>query len=338
MSKRTWIVTGGCGFIGSQFIRQQLECDQDLSIYNIDALTYAGNRESLADLESHPRYQFKRRRIGDRNEMIRCLENVRPQAVVNLAAETHVDRSINEPMIFTATNVLETQELMEVCRKWWKREERSDFRFLQVSTDEVFGSLGAEDEPFTEKTAFSPNSPYSASKAAGDHLARAYSRTYGFPVIVTNCSNNYGPGQYPEKLIPLVISRALNEEFLPIYGDGTNRRDWLHVNDHAAALRAVLDQGTIGESYCIGGGEELSNLEIVKCLCAHLDRLQPRSSGSYLDLIRFVKDRPGHDFRYAIDHTKITSELGWRPQRRFSEGLEETVEWYLAHPERREGK
>jgi dTDP-glucose 4,6-dehydratase len=328
----TWLVTGGCGFIGSNFIR--LACGEKWArIVNLDKLTYAGNLQNLEDLDDNPDYCFVKGCIGDAVFVRTLLMERRPIAVINFAAESHVDRSIGGPAEFVRTNVHGTFKLLDEVYAYWKdldEHRKSSFRFLHVSTDEVYGSLGPDDAPFTEGTAYAPNSPYSASKAASDHFVRAYHHTYGLPVLTTNCSNNYGPYQFPEKLIPLMISNALEEKPLPIYGDGQNVRDWLYVEDHCRAIRTVLEKGRVGETYNIGGRCERTNIEIVKCLCAMLDKVRPRTSGgSYESLITLVKDRPGHDRRYAIDDSKIASELGWKPQESFESGLQKTVKWYL---------
>lgn len=326
------LVTGGAGFIGANFILDWLaQCDEP--VLNLDKLTYAGNPGNLAALAGDKRHELTQGDIGDRVLVAALLERVQPRAILNFAAESHVDRSIHGPADFVQTNLVGTFNLLETARAYWQgleAEAKSRFRFLHVSTDEVYGSLDAGDAAFTERSLYQPNSPYSASKAGSDHLVRAWHHTYGLPVLTTNCSNNYGPFQFPEKLIPLMIANAVAGEPLPVYGDGSNRRDWLYVTDHAAALRAVLERGRPGEVYNIGGNAETSNLEVVNALCALLDELHPRS-GPHARLIRFVSDRPGHDKRYAIDAGKITSELGWRPQRSFVEGLRSTVTWYLEH-------
>jgi dTDP-glucose 4,6-dehydratase len=328
------LVTGGAGFIGSNFILHWIERER-APVVNLDKLTYAGNLRNLDRIASHPRYCFVHGDIADRELMRTLLQDHRPRAIVHFAAESHVDRSILGPDDFIRTNVLGTFSLLEVTRAYWSElseRERTWFRFLHVSTDEVFGSLGPEDPPFQETTAYAPNSPYSASKAASDHLVRAYHHTYHLPVLTTNCSNNYGPYQFPEKLIPLMILNARSGKPLPVYGDGQNVRDWLYVEDHCRAIRQVLAAGRVGESYNIGAHSEKSNLEVVTQLCLLLDELCPRRNGkSYLDLITFVQDRPGNDRRYAIDTTRITGELGWVPQESFESALRETVRWYLAN-------
>ena len=325
------LVTGGAGFIGSNFVLSTI-AQAGEPIVNLDKLTYAGSLANLETLRSDARHTFVQGDIGDRGLVGTLLARHRPRAIVHLAAESHVDRSIAGPAEFIQTNVIGTFGLLEESRAYWlslPAEERAAFRFLHVSTDEVYGSLGPQDPAFTETTPYAPNSPYSASKAASDHLVRAYHHTYGLPTLVTNCSNNYGPRQFPEKLIPLMLHQALAGKPLPVYGDGQNVRDWLYVEDHCAALRAVLAKGRLGEVYNIGGGAEMKNIELVRTLCALLDDASPRTGGSYADLITFVKDRPGHDRRYAIDSRKIQGELGWRPAESFASGLKKTVRWYL---------
>jgi dTDP-glucose 4,6-dehydratase len=325
------LVTGGAGFIGSNFALSTIAQSGE-PIVNLDKLTYAGNLANLESLRGDARHTFVQGDIGDRGLLGTLLARHRPRAIVHLAAESHVDRSIEGPAEFIQTNVVGTFGLLEEARAYWQAmpaEERSAFRFLHVSTDEVYGSLGPQDPAFTEQTPYAPNSPYSASKAASDHLVRAYHHTYGLPTLVTNCSNNYGPRQFPEKLIPLMIHQALAGKPLPVYGDGQNVRDWLYVEDHCAALRAVLARGRLGEVYNIGGAAEMKNIDLVTTLCALLDDAQPRTGGSYAALITFVKDRPGHDRRYAIDSGKIRKELGWRPAETFASGLRKTVRWYL---------
>lgn len=328
----TLLVTGGAGFIGTNFIRHCLAARSRWRIVNLDALTYAGNAANLADLsEKMPdRYRFVHGDIGDQALMDALLQEESPVWVINFAAESHVDRSIVGPLDFVKTNVMGTSCLLTACHRYWEQTGRpEEFRFLHVSTDEVFGSLGAEGY-FRETTAYDPSSPYSASKAASDHMVRAWQRTYGLPVVVTNCSNNYGPYQFPEKLIPLMIMNIIEEKELPVYGDGGNIRDWLYVIDHCDALTAVLERGAVGETYCIGGGAERSNIQVVELLCDLLDQRLGRSGNkSARGLIRFVADRPGHDRRYAIDATKIARSLGWRPRYDFEHGLAATVDWYL---------
>ena len=325
------LVTGGAGFIGSNFVLSTLAAAGE-PIVNLDKLTYAGNAANLDALRGDARHVFVKGDICDRALVRQLLERHRPRAVVHLAAESHVDRSIEGPAEFVQTNVVGTFALLEEARSYWQSlpaAARAAFRFLHVSTDEVYGSLGAEDPAFSETTPYAPNSPYSASKAASDHLVRAYWHTYGLPTLTTNCSNNYGPHQFPEKLIPLMIHQALAGKPLPVYGDGQNVRDWLYVLDHCAALRVVLERGRPGEVYNIGGSAEMKNIDLVKTLCALLDDARPRTAGGYADLISFVKDRPGHDRRYAIDSRKIQRELGWKPEESFQSGLKKTVRWYL---------
>lgn len=328
------LVTGGAGFIGANFILDWLAAG-DEAVVNLDKLTYAGNLENLRPLDGDARHVFVQGDIGDRALVDALLQRYRPRAVINFAAESHVDRSIHGPAEFIQTNVVGTFNLLESVRAHWSglsADAQAAFRFLHVSTDEVYGSLGPTDPPFSETTAYAPNSPYSASKAASDHLVRAYHHTYGLPVLTTNCSNNYGPLQFPEKLIPLVIHNALAGKPLPIYGDGSNVRDWLYVGDHCSAIRRVLEAGRVGETYNIGGRNEKTNLEVVHTLCAILDELHPGSPVTpHASLIAFVKDRPGHDRRYAIDATKIERELGWTPGETFETGIRRTVAWYLAN-------
>ncbi|MBS0325874.1 MAG: dTDP-glucose 4,6-dehydratase [Proteobacteria bacterium] len=325
------LVTGGAGFIGSNFILDWLAASSE-GVVNLDKLTYAGNLASLATLARDPRHVFVRGDIGDAALVSTLLERHRPRAIVNFAAESHVDRSIRGPRAFIDTNVVGTLELLESARTWWQGlagGERTGFRFLHVSTDEVYGSLAPADPAFSESTPFAPNSPYAASKAGSDHLVRAWHHTYGLPVLTTHCSNNYGPRQFPEKLIPLMIVNALAGRRLPVYGDGQNVRDWLYVGDHCSALRAVLARGRVGETYAIGGGAEMRNLDLVRALCRILDARRP--GRDHAAQIEFVADRPGHDRRYAIDATKIERELGWKPAETFETGLARTVDWYLAN-------
>ena len=327
------LVTGGAGFIGSEVVRQVLY-ETDEAVVNVDLLTYAGNPASLGTAFEDARHRFERIDICDRSALEAVFEACRPRAVMHLAAESHVDRSIHGPDAFVRTNVQGTATLLEVARSYWSGlgpAERDGFRFHHISTDEVYGDLGAEDPAFSETTPYAPSSPYSASKAASDHLVRAWHRTYGLPVVVTNCSNNYGPYQFPEKLIPLMILNGLEGKPLPVYGRGENVRDWLYVGDHARALRLVLERGRIGETYNIGGRCELRNLEVVERICSLLDELAPDGAGPRGRLIRFVEDRPGHDRRYAIDDGKLAGELGWAPAESFESGLEKTVRWYLEH-------
>ena len=327
------LVTGGAGFIGSNFVLNWLsECDEP--VLNLDALTYAGNLENLASLSGNSLHHFVRGDIADKGLIERLLIEHRPRAILHFAAESHVDRSISGPDAFVQTNVVGTHVLLDTARHYWQAldgQHKADFRFLHVSTDEVYGTLGPNDAPFTEVTPYAPNSPYSASKAGSDHLVRAYHHTYGLPTLTTNCSNNYGPYQFPEKLISLVINNALSEKALPIYGDGMNVRDWLYVSDHCSGIRRVLEAGEPGQVYNIGGWNEMPNIDIVKIICGLLDELRPRANGTYADLISFVQDRPGHDRRYAIDARKMESELDWRPTETFNSGIRKTVEWYLTN-------
>ncbi|UZN50260.1 dTDP-glucose 4,6-dehydratase [Cupriavidus cauae] len=326
------LVTGGAGFIGANFVLNWLgNADAD-SVVNVDKLTYAGNLKTLASLDGDPRHVFSRTDICDRAALDRLLAEYQPRAVLHFAAESHVDRSIHGPGEFIQTNIVGTFTLLEAVRAYWSGLDdarKASFRFLHVSTDEVFGSLGPNDPPFSETTAYAPNSPYSASKAGSDHLVRAYHHTYGLPALTTNCSNNYGPYHFPEKLIPLMIANALGGKPLPVYGDGLNVRDWLYVGDHCSAIREVLARGRLGETYNVGGWNEKTNLDVVHTLCDLLDELKPKASGSYRDQITFVKDRPGHDRRYAIDARKLERELGWKPAETFETGLRKTVQWYL---------
>ncbi len=325
------LVTGGCGFIGSNLVRLILSLTAH-SVVNCDKITYAGNPRSLADLAENPRYQHAKIDIADHKAIGDLINQVRPEAVMHLAAESHVDRSIDGPAEFIRTNVMGTFNLLDHSLRLYdslSEPAKSNFRFLHVSTDEVYGSLG-EEGLFTEETAYDPHSPYAATKASSDHLARAWHDTFKLPVMVTNCSNNYGPYQFPEKLIPLMIIKCLSESPLPVYGKGTNVRDWLFVEDHAQALITVLEKGKVGETYNIGGNSERRNIDLVHAVCGILDRLHPRAGGkSYADLITYVKDRPGHDYRYAIDSSKIQRELHWRPSTTLEESLEKTVRWYL---------
>ena len=325
------LITGGAGFIGSAVIRQ-LIAETNVSVINVDKLTYAGNLQSLASVADNPRYCFEHVDICDAAEVARLFREHQPDAVMHLAAESHVDRSITGPAAFIETNIVGTYTLLEAAREYWSglpAQRKDTFRFHHISTDEVYGSLG-ETGFFTEDTAYQPNSPYSASKASSDHLVRAWHHTYGLPVVTTNCSNNYGPYHFPEKLIPLVILNAVNGKPLPIYGKGDNIRDWLYVDDHARALRLVLERGRTGETYNIGGWNEKTNLEVVQMICAILDELRPQGA-PHASLITYVQDRPGHDRRYAIDAGKIARELGWKPAETFGTGLRKTVEWYLAN-------
>jgi dTDP-glucose 4,6-dehydratase len=332
MGKSMILVTGAAGFIGSNFVLDWLG-EFDEAVVNLDALTYAGNLENLVSLEGDARHVFVKGDIGDFGLVSSLLAEHKPRAVVNFAAESHVDRSIHGPEDFIQTNIVGTFRLLEAARAYWgslEDEAKAAFRFLHVSTDEVYGSLEKDDPAFRETNRYEPNSPYSASKAASDHLVRAYHHTYGLPVLTTNCSNNYGPYHFPEKLIPLVIHNALAGKPLPIYGDGQQIRDWLYVKDHCSAIRRVLEAGRLGETYNIGGWNEKPNLDVVHTLCAILDELSPRSDGMpYKEQITYVKDRPGHDRRYAIDATKIERELGWKPAETFESGIRKTVRWYL---------
>ncbi|BAY25569.1 dTDP-glucose 4,6-dehydratase [Calothrix sp. NIES-2100] len=328
---QTILVTGGAGFIGANFILQARKA-QWANVINLDKLTYASNLQTLAELETDPNYHFIQGDIGNFELVNYLLEKYQPDAILNFAAESHVDRSILSPHDFIQTNVVATFQLLEASRIYWQKLsslKQQQFRFLHVSTDEVYGSLQPQDPAFREDTPYAPNSPYAASKAASDHFVRAYYHTYGLPTLTTNCSNNYGPRQFPEKLIPLTILNALDHQPLPIYGDGQNIRDWLYVIDHCEAIYLVLQQGKVGETYNIGGLNEQANLTVVEKICAILDDLAPQSNFHYSSLITFVKDRPGHDRRYAIDCSKITRDLGWRPQENFDSGLLKTVQWYL---------
>ncbi|EGQ8960636.1 dTDP-glucose 4,6-dehydratase [Vibrio parahaemolyticus] len=332
------LVTGGAGFIGSAVVRHIIRDTQD-SVVNLDKLTYAGNLESLVDVADSDRYYFEQVDICDRTELDRVFSEHQPDMVMHLAAESHVDRSIDGPAAFIETNVMGTYHLLEAARQYWSNLDearQSAFRFHHISTDEVYGDLEGTDDLFTETTSYAPSSPYSASKASSDHLVRAWQRTYGLPTLVTNCSNNYGPYHFPEKLIPLMILNALDGKPLPVYGDGMQIRDWLFVEDHARALYKVVTEGEIGETYNIGGHNEKANIEVVKTICALLEELRPdKPAGveSYESLITYVKDRPGHDVRYAIDATKIAQELNWTPEETFESGIRKTVEWYLNNPQ-----
>lgn len=322
------LVTGGAGFIGSNFVLGQAE----RGIVNLDALTYAGNPTNLETLKNQSLHHFVHGSINDESLVNQLFEQHKPSAIVHFAAESHVDRSIKTPRDFMETNVLGTFTLLEAARHYWGKlegAEKQNFRFLHVSTDEVYGSLSPSDPAFRETTPYAPNSPYSASKAASDHLVRAYFHTYGLPVLTTNCSNNYGPYQFPEKLIPLILHNALNDKPLPIYGDGQQVRDWLYVTDHCDAIATVLEKGELGEVYNIGGNNEMANIDVVHHICALLDELRPRATGNYADLITYVTDRPGHDRRYAIDASKMKNQLGWSPRETFETGMRKTVEWYL---------
>ncbi|MBM5570010.1 MULTISPECIES: dTDP-glucose 4,6-dehydratase [Deefgea] len=330
----TILVTGGAGFIGGNFVLDWL-ANSDETVINVDKLTYAGNLDTLKGLDGDTRHVFVRSDIGDREIISKLLAEHQPRAVINFAAESHVDRSITGPGEFIQTNVVGTFNLLESVRGYWNElatEAKSSFRFLHVSTDEVYGTLEVNDPPFSETNTYEPNSPYSASKAASDHLVRAWHHTYGLPVLTTNCSNNYGPYHFPEKLIPLVILNALAGKALPIYGDGQQIRDWLFVKDHCSAIRRVLEAGQVGETYNVGGWNEKANLDVVKTICSLLDELQPKADGKpYVEQITYVTDRPGHDRRYAIDARKLERELGWKPAETFESGIRKTVEWYLAN-------
>jgi dTDP-glucose 4,6-dehydratase len=320
------LVTGGAGFIGTNFILSTVK-ESGESILNLDKLTYAGNMRNLESLRDNSGYVFVHGDVCDRELVRRLLNEYRPRAIVHFAAESHVDRSIAGPAPFIETNVVGTFALLEEARSFAEKQER--FRFLHVSTDEVYGSLRPDDPAFTEASPYAPNSPYAASKAAADHLVRAYHHTYGLPTLTTNCSNNYGPYQFPEKLIPLMVTNALQGKSLPVYGDGRNVRDWLYVLDHCEAIRLVLERGRVGETYNIGGASEKTNIDVARAICRVLDEVRPRKAGKYAELISFVKDRPGHDWRYAIDAAKIGRELDWRPRESFDSGLAKTVRWYV---------
>jgi dTDP-glucose 4,6-dehydratase len=330
------LVTGGAGFIGGNFVLDWLANPASEGIINLDKLTYAGNLATLTSLKNDPRHNFVHGDIGNKDLIDKLLKEHRPRAIINFAAESHVDRSIHGPAEFVQTNIVGTFNLLECAREYWSGLDevaKKAFRFHHVSTDEVYGALSATDPAFTEANPYEPNSPYSASKAASDHLVRAWFHTYQFPVVTTNCSNNYGPYHFPEKLIPLVILNALNGKPLPIYGDGQQVRDWLYVGDHCSAIREVLAKGKLGETYNIGGWNEKANIDVVKTICRILDELKPRADGkSYAEQITFVKDRPGHDRRYAIDASKVERELGWRPAETFDTGIRKTVQWYLDNP------
>ncbi|VXB17943.1 dTDP-glucose 4,6-dehydratase [Enhydrobacter sp. AX1] len=332
MSNKNILVTGGAGFIGSAVIRYLIN-ETNNNVLNIDKLTYAGNLESLETVSSNPRYRFLHADICDKSAMTKAFQDFQPNIVMHLAAESHVDRSIDGPMDFIQTNIIGTYNLLEVARNYWQNlteDKKTSFKFHHISTDEVYGDLEGTQDLFTEETSYSPSSPYSASKASSDHLVRAWHRTYGLPIVITNCSNNYGPYHFPEKLIPLVILNALDGKPLPVYGDGKQIRDWLYVEDHARALYLVATTAKVGETYNIGGHNEKQNIDVVKTICTILDNIKPRTDGqSYTQQITFVKDRPGHDLRYAIDASKINKELGWQPQETFESGIQKTVKWYL---------
>ncbi|MEN9775736.1 MAG: hypothetical protein RL322_2806 [Pseudomonadota bacterium] len=329
------LITGGAGFIGANFALDWLRVN-DEPIMVLDALTYAGNRANLEPIDADPRFEFVRGDINDRALIDGLLDRIQPRAILHFAAESHVDRSILGPGAFIQTNVEGTFCLLEACRSWWLKQapdQRAAFRFLHVSTDEVYGTLEPHDPPFSETTPYAPNSPYAASKASSDHLVRAWHHTYGLPTLITNCSNNYGPMQFPEKLIPLVIANALAGRPLPVYGDGLQVRDWLYVGDHCSALRTVLDHGQPGQTYNIGGRSEMANIDVVRTICERLDARRPDPQGPRARLITYVADRPGHDRRYAIDTRKIERELAWQPEHRFDTGMARTIDWYLEHPE-----
>ncbi len=334
------LVTGGAGFIGGNFVLRSMDV-KNSGIVNLDRLTYAGNLQTLKSVSDEPNYHFYQGDIGDRALVAQILEKYQPEAVINFAAESHVDRSIHGPGDFIQTNIVGTFNLLESVRAYYEKlgdGQRKKFRLLHVSTDEVYGTLDQTDPPFAETNPYEPNSPYAASKAASDHLVRAWFHTYGLPVLTTNCSNNYGPYQFPEKLIPLVIHNGLKGKPLPVYGDGKQIRDWLYVEDHCDAIRVVLERGHLGETYNIGGNNEKTNISVVEIICRILDQLRPRADQkSYLEQITFVKDRPGHDRRYAINASKIANELGWRPKETFESGIQKTVQWYLDHQDWVEG-
>jgi dTDP-glucose 4,6-dehydratase len=334
------LVTGGAGFIGGNFALHSMAV-QNGDLVNLDKLTYAGNLQTLQSISHKPNYHFYQGDIGDRGLVAKILEKYQPEAVINFAAESHVDRSIHGPGDFIQTNIVGTFNLLESVRAYYEKlgdGQRNNFRFLHVSTDEVYGTLDQADPPFAETNPYEPNSPYAASKAASDHLVRAWFHTYGLPALTTNCSNNYGPYQFPEKLIPLVIHNALRGKPLPVYGDGKQIRDWLYVEDHCDAIRVVLERGRLGEIYNIGGNNEKTNISVVETICRILDQLRPREDQkTYLDQITFVKDRPGHDRRYAINASKIANELGWKPKETFESGIQKTVQWYLDHQDWVEG-
>ncbi|MCH7762849.1 MAG: dTDP-glucose 4,6-dehydratase [Candidatus Marinimicrobia bacterium] len=333
---KIFFITGGCGFIGANFIRFLLNNGINNKVINLDKLTYAGNPNNLLNFENGERYAFIQGDICDQQIVNEIFDNYHPDIVVNFAAESHVDRSIDGPADFIQTNIVGTSVLLQEALQYYKKlagEKSSGFRFHHISTDEVFGSLG-EEGFFTEKTPYNPSSPYSASKASSDHLVRAWHRTFGLPAIISNCSNNYGPLQFPEKLIPLMILNCLEEKPLPIYGKGKNVRDWLYVEDHCDAIDTIIENGTVGETYNVGGNNEIQNIEIVKTICGILDEISPSKNGkSYMELITFVPDRPGHDFRYAIDSSKLKNELNWSPKETFDSGIKKTIDWYLTHQE-----
>jgi len=323
------LVTGGCGFIGSNFILYLL-ANKNNSVLNLDKLTYSGNPANLLTVKNHPNYKFIQADICDLFTLSNTLNEYRPDHIIHFAAESHVDRSIDEPMDFINTNIVGTTVLLQATKEYLKKYSNKAFKFLHISTDEVYGSLLDNNDFFTEKTPYAPNSPYSASKASSDHLVRAWHRTYGLPILITNCSNNYGPYQFPEKLIPLMIANCIDEKELPVYGQGLNIRDWLFVDDHCDAIYAIINNGFVGETYNIGGNNEVKNIDIVNKICSILDEIKPRKNGlSYKKLITYVEDRPGHDFRYAIDASKIKDDLGWTPKETFDSGIKKTINWYL---------
>jgi len=322
------LVTGGCGFIGSNFILEQV-IEKNNTVVNIDKLTYAGNTDNLEKINNNPNYKLVEGDICDNSLVIDTIKNFGPNAIIHFAAESHVDRSIEDPLKFVKTNILGTANILNASLSYFKSDQNQNFRFLHVSTDEVYGSI-SDNEFFTENSPYNPSSPYSASKASSDHLVRAWHYTYGLPILITNCTNNYGPHQFPEKLIPLIIANCIDEKPLPVYGEGLNVRDWLYVKDHCNALYNVLNKGKIGETYNIGGNNELKNIEIVKIICKTLDKLKPRKNNKhYSELISFVADRPGHDYRYAIDSTKTKNEIGWVPRETFTSGIKKTITWYI---------
>ena len=324
---KTYLVTGGAGFIGTNFIKYILNNKDEIQLINLDNITYAGNINNLIGVD-HNKYKLIKGDICDIKLVKKLFKEYNFDSVVHFAAETHVDRSIDTPSNFIQTNIIGTLNLLNQSLKYWSQSSKKSFRFLHISTDEVYGSLGPEGK-FTEDTPYNPSSPYSASKASADHLVRSWNRTYGLPTLITNCSNNYGPYQFPEKLIPLMIINCINEKPLPVYGNGKNIRDWLYVKDHCDAIQCVLENGQVGETYNIGGDNEVKNIDIVNAICRILNELSPRKNGNYEELINFVQDRPGHDFRYAIDSTKFNMELGWKPKTSFSDGIKDTIKWYL---------
>jgi dTDP-glucose 4,6-dehydratase len=328
------LVTGGAGFIGSHMVRRLL--DEGCDVLNVDKLTYAGSLENLGEHAKHPKHDFAQKDICDDKAMRKLIADFKPEAIIHMAAESHVDRSIDGPDIFIQTNIVGTHVMVQAAHEYWQQlsqKTKENFRFIHLSTDEVFGALD-DNGHFTEESPYRPNSPYAASKASSDLLVRSYHKTYAFPAIIVNCSNNYGPNQYPEKLIPLMLLNALEGKNLPVYGKGQQIRDWLYVEDHIEALWVILKKGTAGESYCVGGGNEIRNIDLVNLLCGILAKKQPRAGGAYKDLITFVPDRPGHDYRYAIDIGKMRKDLGWQPSVTFEQGLEKTISWYLAEKER----